>query len=262
MKLFARKKNPPKVLKVARASFLSPNMRRITFTGPELADIPQDRAGGNCKIMLPEPGETKEDFQKRLVEGPAPVRRTFTVRTLRSNPLEMDIDFVAHGTEGPASRWALGAEPGSFLGFAGPSAPKVTHFDADWYLVAADPSALPVAAATLEAMPSDARGIAIFEITHEDDRLELQAPEGIEMHWLIHPSPMQPSTAQEEMIRKLDWPSGRIQTCIAGESGVIRSLRHFLHNEKNVPRVDTYISGYWKIGMVEDEHQVFKKAET
>ena len=44
------------------------------------------------------------------------------------------------------------------------------------------------------------------------------------------------------------------------ESGVIKSLRGFLANEKKVPREDTYISGYWKIGMVEDEHQRAKRA--
>lgn len=261
MKLFPRKKTPPRILTVKAAEFLTPNMRRITFAGPELEGIPQDRAGGNCKIMLPEPDETRKTFAERLLNGPAPVRRTFTVRATRADPLEMDIDFVAHGKEGPASRWALEAEPGSFLGFAGPSTAKVDSFFGDWYLVAADPSALPVAAAALEAMPRDAKGVAIFEITQAEDQQELDVPEGIDVHWLVHPNPKRPSTAQEEFIRSLEWPQGRVQTCIAGETGVIRSLRDFLHKEKQLPRKDTYISGYWKIGLVEDEHQAMKRAE-
>ena len=81
------------------------------------------------------------------------------------------------------------------------------------------------------------------------------------MHWLVHPTPDAPSTQQEDFIRALDWPTGRVQTCIAGESGVIRSLRAFLHQEKALPRGDTYISGYWKVGLVEDEHQKMKRAE-
>ena len=112
MKLLRPKKSPPRLLTVKTAEFLTPNMRRITFAGPELEGIPQDRDGGNCKIMLPEPDETREAFSKRLIDGPPPVRRTFTVRATREDPVEMDIDFVAHGTEGPASRWALEAEPG------------------------------------------------------------------------------------------------------------------------------------------------------
>ncbi|MEM6277252.1 MAG: SIP domain-containing protein, partial [Pseudomonadota bacterium] len=74
------------------------------------------------------------------------------------------------------------------------------------------------------------------------------------------PDPQTPSAAQEEFIRSFDWPKGRVRTCIAGESGVIRALRDFLHNEKGIDRGDTYISGYWKIGLVEDEHQKFKNS--
>jgi len=236
-------------------------MIRVTFAGPELEGFPEGREGGNCKLMLPEANESRDVFAKRLVDGPRPVRRTYTVRHYRPQKQELTIDFVAHGDDGPASRWAGQAKPGSFLGFAGPSAPKVTRFDADWYLVAADPSAIPVAAVTLEAMPRDAKGIALFEITAPEDRQEIAAPEGVAMHWLVHPDPHDPSGAQEDFIRALDWPAGRVQTCIAGESGVIRALRAFLHQEKNVPRADTYISGYWKIGLVEDEHQKIKRAE-
>lgn len=142
----------------------------------------------------------------------------------------------------------------------GPGAPKVTDFSADWYLVAADPSAIPVAAATLESMPRDAKGIAIFEVPEIDDQQAIDAPAGIDIHWLIHPHPTAPSQQQEEFLRAFDWPEGRVQTCIAGESGVIRALRAMLHQERKIPREDTYISGYWKIGLVEDEHQAEKKS--
>lgn len=251
----------PRLLSVKEAWRLTPNMVRVVFAGPELEGFPEGRDGGNCKLMLPEAGESREQFAQRLSDGPAPVRRTYTVRRYDAAAQELTIDFVAHGDEGPASRWASHAKQGDFLGFAGPSAPKVTHFEADWYLVAADLSALPVAAATLEAMPRDAKGVAIFEITSEEDRQELDMPDGIDVHWLLHPDPQLASTRQEQLIRSLEWPEGRIQTCIAGESGVIRTLRAFLHQEKDLPRKDTYVSGYWKIGLIEDEHQIAKRAE-
>jgi len=251
----------PRLLTVKDAWYLTPNMIRVLFAGPELEGFPEGREGGNCKLMIPEPGESQLAFAGRLANGPMPVRRTYTVRSFDADRMELAIDFVAHGDNGPASRWASHAKPGDFLGFAGPSTAKVTNFDADWYLVAADPSALPVAAATLEAMPRDAKGIAIFEVTSAEDRQDIDMPEGIEAHWLVHPEPHQASDAQEAFLRNLDWPKGRVQTCIAGESGVIRALRGFLHNEKAIPRADTYISGYWKIGLVEDEHQQMKRAE-
>ncbi|MEO0389729.1 MAG: siderophore-interacting protein [Pseudomonadota bacterium] len=249
----------PRVLTVKRAWRLTPNMVRVTFAGPELQDFPTGREGGNCKLLLPKQGEAREAFENRLKNGPAPVRRTYTVRAYRQEAQELDIDFVAHGDNGPASRWASHAEPGDFLGFMGPSTPKVTDFYADWYLIAADPSAIPVAAATLEAMPRDAQGIALFEITHHEDKQAIDAPTGVDIHWLVNPDPTTSSPQQEAFLRALKWPAGRVQTCIAGESGVIRALRVMLHQERQVPREDTYISGYWKIGLVEDEHQALKK---
>jgi NADPH-dependent ferric siderophore reductase len=250
----------PRILTVKEAWYLTPNMIRVVFAGPELEGFPEGREGGNCKLMIPEVDETKSSFADRLRNGPAPVRRTYTVRKYDVGTGALTIDFVAHGDEGPASRWASHAKPGDFLGFAGPSTPKVAHFEADWYLIAADPSAIPVASAALEAMPRDAKGIAIFEVTSLEDRQSIDIPKGIDVHWLVQPDPHVSTTAQEDLIRSLDWPTGRIQTCIAGESGVIRALRGFLANEKHLPREDVYISGYWKIGLIEDEHQKTKRS--
>ncbi len=250
----------PRLLTVKDAFHLTPNMIRVIFSGPELEGFPTGCDGGNCKLLLPSPGETKEDFATRLATGHKLVKRTYTVRSFDAQTGELIIDFVDHGDNGPASQWANHAKSGDFLGFAGPSGPKVTNFDADWFLVAADPSAIPVAAATLEAMPNNAKGIAIFEVTSIEDKQCIDIPEGIDVHWLVHPDPSKPSQAQYEFLQNLDWPSGRVETCVAGESGVIRQLRDFLNNEMQVPRKDTYISGYWKIGLVEDEHQKFKRA--
>lgn len=252
----------PRLIVVKQADRLTKNMIRVTFAGDALSGFPLGREGGNCKIMLPADGQTREDFALQLQGGPKPLTRTYTVRAFRADSLELDIDFVAHGDNGPASRWAMQAGLGSFCGFAGPSMPKLTTFHADAYLLAADMSALPVAAVTLETMPRDSTGVTIFEILSEADKQEIDAPPGIDIRWIVSPDPHQPSRAQEEIIRSLKWPNGSLQTCIAGESGVIRSLRAYLHNEKTVPRENTYISGYWKIGLVEDEHQAEKRAES
>jgi NADPH-dependent ferric siderophore reductase len=116
-----------------------------------------------------------------------------------------------------------------------------------------------VAAVALEAMPRDAKGVAVFEVTSIEDKQDIDAPAGIDMHWILHPDPQVPSDVAEKLIRDLEWPNGRVQTCIAGESSAIRSLRAYLSQDKGVDRDDLYISGYWKIGLVEDEHQRFKK---
>lgn len=257
-----KKKPNARLLTVKSAWYLTPSMIRVTFAGTELDGFPVGREGGNCKLMIPDLGESREDFAARLMQGPAPIRRTYTVRHYRQSEQELDIDFVAHGDQGPASAWAMRAKPGSFLGFAGPSTAKVTHFEADWYLIAADSSALPMAAATLEAMPRDAKGIAVFEVPTKEDIQQIDSPNGIDIHWLFHPDSHQASQKQEAYIRALEWPSGRVQVCIAGESSVVKGLRAFIHDKKAVAKQDLYLSGYWKIGLVEDEHQQMKRRET
>jgi NADPH-dependent ferric siderophore reductase len=260
-----RPKRRPRILNVSSAVYLSPNMIRVTFSGPELEGFPLGHEGANCKLVLPRDGESREEFDAYFApDGPdekVHAVRTYTVRSFRPDSLELDIDFVAHGDQGPATRWAQGAKPGSFLGFFGPSQPKITEYHADWYLVAADLSAMPIAEATLEAMPMDAKGIALFEVPTSEDIREITAPEGVKLNWLVLEDTHKPSTAQLAFIQTMDWPSGVLQTCIAGESSVIRSLRSYLHNERKVLKKDTYISGYWKIGLIEEEHQKMKRAE-
>ncbi|MCB1339496.1 MAG: siderophore-interacting protein [Pseudooceanicola sp.] len=248
-----------RLLTVARAWHLTPGMIRVTFAGKALEGFPEDREGANCKLLLPEPGETHNAFAERLNNGPPPVRRTYTVRHFRPELLELDIDFVDHGDTGPASAWARAAKPGDFLGFAGPGPVKVAAFGADFYLLAADMSAIPVVAATLEAMPRDARGLALFDVPSDRDIQQIAAPDGVELRWLIQRDAHH--SAQAAAIRAMDWPAGRVQTCIAGEHGTIRDLKDYLIGTRQLPKGDAYISGYWKIGLVEDDHQALKRSE-
>ncbi|MEP3046197.1 MAG: siderophore-interacting protein [Roseibium sp.] len=258
-------KRVPRFLTVKTARYLSKHMIRVTFAGPELTGFPMGQEGANCKLVLPREGESRADFEAYFAPGAPSERihpvRTYTVRSYREDALELDIDFVAHGDEGPATRWAQKAEAGSFLGFMGPSQKKIKEFYADWYLIAADLSAMPVAEATLEAMPADASGVVLFEVPSFDDVREIVVPEGVDVHWLVEPDVHVPSTRQIDFITSMDWPEGVVQTCIAGESSVIRTLRHHLQNERQLPKADVYISGYWKVGLVEDEHQKMKRAE-
>ena len=257
------------LLTVRHITKLTPNMLRVTLHGPSLKDMDASRQGAHCKLLLPQSGMSQEVFKQiisvrpsELVVDQRPIRRTYTVRYFRKKTMEIDIDFVNHGDDGPASAWARHTTPGDFIGLLGPAMPKIKEFYADWYLVAADMSAMPMAAATIELMPKDAKGLAIFEITSQADKQTLNAPEDLEINWLIHSNSHVPSIAQLSFLKKMEWPAGIVQTCIAGESGLIKQIRYYLATEKQLPKQDTYISGYWKIGLVEDEHRAWKNNES
>lgn len=254
-------KRAPRLMAVTAKSRITPNMIRVTCAADWIKALQPGIEGAHFKLFLPRPGQPPEDFAQQLEHGPRPDMRTYTIRFLRAGAGEIDVDFVDHGDGGPASAWARRCGPGDVAGFAGPGPVKLETFEADSYVVVADMSALPVAAATLEAMPRTATGTAFFEITSQADRQQIDAPEGISVQWLIHPDPHAPPTQSIAKIRALPAFSGRVQTCIAGESSMIRALREEIVIRRGVPKGDAYISGYWKIGLIEDEHQQVKRAE-
>ena len=256
-------------LRVKGVKNLTPNMLRVTLSCPSVTHVDESCKGAHCKLLLP-PSDMSEDIFKQVIRirpselnlDKRPVRRTYTVRYFRPETREIDIDFVNHGDNGPASSWARHADSSSFLGLLGPASPKIKEFYADWYLVAADMSALPVAGATIEAMPKKAQGLAIFEVTTEADKQSFSTPPGIKKHWIVNSNPHTSSIAQLSFLENLKWRTGILQTCIAGESSLIKKLRHYLMIEKRVPKQDAYISGYWKIGLIEDEHRAWKNSQT
>jgi len=249
------------MLTVTAAWHLTPHMIRVTLTAPEIGQMDPDCHGANCKLFLPEPAQDQAAFLAQLETGPRPAVRTYTVRQLRQADCEMDIDFVDHGDAGPASAWARRATPGAFCGFAGPGPVNVASFYADSYLVIADMSAIPVAAATLEAMPEAAVGTALFQINHADDRQDFRIPDGIDCKWIVTPDAQDAQDQIMDIITRQDPLIGCVQTCIAGESGLIKALRQELLIKRALPKDDCYISGYWKVGLIEDEHQKMKRAE-
>lgn len=252
---------PPHLLRVEDAWHLTPNMIRVTLSGDAIRGMQSGCEGANCKVFLPLPAQSEAAFSAQLMNGPRPVVRTYTVRHMRADIGEMDIDFVDHGDVGPASAWARAAKVGCFCGFSGPGPVKVPEFYADKYLIVADLSALPVAAATLEAMPRGATGDAFFEVTSAADAQDINATDGVRLHWLIHPETQAPSTQLIDAVQAWDWPDGIVETCIAGESNVMKALRSYIMTIKNAEKRDCYISGYWKMGLIEDEHQQMKRAE-
>ncbi|WP_341368191.1 siderophore-interacting protein [Yoonia sp. BS5-3] len=254
-------KKPLRPLDVIARRHVTPNMIRVTLAAEWVKELPAGIEGAHCKIFLPSIDQSKTDFLQQLSEGPRPTVRTYTIRYIRPAVGEMDVDFVDHGDAGPASAWARKCMPGDVCGFAGPGPIKLKTYFADFYVVAADMSALPVAAATLEAMPKDAKGIAFLEVTGAEDRQDVNNPDGVELHWLIHPDPHQPATQSIKLIEALPKFEGSVQTCIAGESGMIKALRTEILSRRGIPKENAYISGYWKIGLVEDEHQEVKRAE-
>ena len=189
---------------------VSPNFVRVTFGGDDLFEFgtPGDTFDSRIKIVfppasgiLPELDRDTDDWWGSFLAVPEDERgsmRTYSVRELRVTDAgtELDVDFVLHlapGLTGPASRWADAAAAGQELFIVGPrrGVAAAAHGGAEYepgtaasVLLAGDETAAPAIARILEDAPSDLRGCAFIEVPTPADILRIDAPAGVEVHWL------------------------------------------------------------------------------
>lgn len=202
-------------VRVTRLQRLSPSFLRVTFTGPDMADFATNGYDQRIKVLLPLPGRglvdcpTGPDWYGEWRALPAdrqvPIR-TYTIRALRPETGEVDVDFVLHGATGPASAWAERAEVGDEVVLVGPCArfPGPTGgfewhppADASCLLIAGDETAVPAVCAVVETLPAGRRARVLLEVPEAGDQLDLAAPAGVEVTWL----PRRPADGGAEAAR-------------------------------------------------------------
>lgn len=237
----------PRELTVLRTTRLTPNMQRVTFgnAGPE--NFPREQAGAYIKLLYPETGRER------------PVMRTYTVRHQYDD--HFDVDFVLHDGQSLAATWSTEVQPGDTLMVAGPGPRTLVDENADWYLLAADMTALPALAVNLELLPENAQGHAVIEIIDEADRQELQHPTGVEIHWVVQKDNQQPSQALVDAVKAIPWREGTPGVWAASEFNGMRALRSYFREDRQLDRRSFYLSSYWKRGDTEDKHKVVKKED-
>lgn len=216
--------------------------------------------------------------------------RTYAVRYVRQSVQEVDLDIVRHGGgHGPVARWAATVRPGDQAALIGPDAHYPgEHGGVDFrppaattrLLIAGDETAVPAVAATLERLPEHARGEALLEVPYPVDALAFCTPPQLAVSWLPrsgrpYGSRLVPAVqaaacrlfgAAGQAGNDLDEidvdtesrcavpesaPAGAY-AWLAGEAGVIRTLRRHLVAERRLDRRSVAFLGYWRLGHPED----------
>ncbi len=252
----------PRLLQVVRIVDVTPQMRRITLGGEDLADFPSGRQGSHVKVFVPRAGQTKPELPTRGPDGPVwppkevrPHVRTYTIRHFNEATRELDLDFVLHGDHGPAAVWATNAKPGDYIGIAGPGGRGPIPQDADWYLFAGDETALPAISAHLETLPATARGVALIEVADAAEEQPLHHPAGIELLWLQRNGiAAGKSSLLLNAVQALSWPAGDVFAWVAAEATTTAAVRHHLRHERGVARERIDSVPYWKVGKDEDDY--------
>lgn len=248
---------------VTRVVDVSPNLRRLTLTGEDLAEglmgegfhRPAFTSTGfddHVKMVFP-PAEgelprigTQEE--KRFAWNPEVLAftRDYTVRAWDPEAQTFDVEVVRHD-QGLAADWAFRATPGETIHFAGPKSCAEVNRDVDWHLLAGDETALPSIARWLDEAPADARAHVVIEVPTEADRLDLRRPDGVTIEWLVRGDVAAGfSTQLDEAVRRFVPPAGRGFAWVAGEAMTIAPLRRYLRNELGLPKEDVEVVGYWR----------------
>lgn len=198
----------PFAVRVARVRALTPHFTRVTFTGPELRWFGTDRLDQRVKLLLPgadgRPSDIGADDPQVAADGTWYARwrdlpeaersplRTYTVRAVRPEAGEVDVDMVVHVDGGPAARWALAAAPGDEVLLVGPDVrSQDSAIGIDWapggateLLLAGDETAAPAICSILESLPPGRTARAFVEVPTAADFLPVQVPPGVELTWI------------------------------------------------------------------------------
>ena len=217
---------------------LSPNMRRITFSGEDLLDFPSNIIGSYVKLL----------FSKNNLARP------YSVRAFRTKSLEIDIDFSNHaGDQGYATKWAYNANLGDEIYISGPGYTQKINLNSNWFFFVGDMTALPSISVHLESLNRNSSGIALIEVLSTDDIVEISKPEKIILKWVVKSASNFDTLINS--VSKIEWPYGNPFVWVACEHSKMIQLRSFFQTEKKIKKEDMYVSSYWKMGLNQEQHK-------
>jgi NADPH-dependent ferric siderophore reductase len=243
---------PPRLWRapVLRTARVTPRMARVTIGGEQLADFPG--AGGDQHVVLyfypdgvtpPEP-LTLETARVGFASA-RPQMRSYTVRRFDPVAHELDLDFVLHGDEGPASAWAERVQPGDDVILVGPSPAYLLDPEVPAHLLAGDETALPAIGTMLAELPAGLRVQALIEVADAAEEQPLPTAATAEITWLHRAAGQTLLPALRAL--ELPDPAG-LAVWAAGERTAMQELRAHLLTDRGLDRHRVRPTSYWRTG--------------
>lgn len=250
-----------RIATVVRSERITPRMQRVSVQVDDLGefDCHPRSMGPHVHALIPRKELDRQEWPTVDARGyavyPPPERRpyvrTYSVRRFDHAANSMDIDFVLHGDEGVASRWAADARPGEEVGLWRPHA-RIMENEPARYVLAGDHTALPAIAFILDHLPADSMGDVFVMVPDADERQALRAPRAMTLHWLY-------GDAAQDLLTPAVLGLGvtalrDAYLWVGAEAAIARRIRAFARKECGLPAERTYILNYWKRGMAEGSY--------
>jgi NADPH-dependent ferric siderophore reductase len=224
-----------RLLTVIAVEALTPHMRRLHFQSPDLHDFPSMSPDDHVKLLL-------QDTDGGVI------MRDYTPRRFDIAAGTLVMDFAVHDA-GPATAWALAAQPGDTLEIGGPKASTVVPDLFDWYLLVGDETALPAIGRRMEELrPSVVvKTVVVVEGAEDIQAIETQAQ--WTARWIRRDLSGRDDTANGRAAIDDVMPNhGNGFVWIAGEAEFAKSLRAHLLEAHGHPFSRMKAAGYWVRG--------------
>lgn len=218
-------------LSIAAIHRVTPNMLRLTLTGPELAGFVSLSPGDHIKIFVPDgAGGT--------------AMRDYTPRRHDAAKGTLEIDFALHDA-GPATLWALQAKVGDMAQIGGPRGSQVITGPIGQWVLVGDETALPSISRRIEEMPAGTSVISLVAVPDARNEQTLATDAAHQALWVHRSDP----TDATGLLAALDRVALSKTTFvwIAAEAGVARALRDAVLARGHSP-VWMKAAGYWVAG--------------
>ncbi|AKE40395.1 siderophore-interacting protein [Corynebacterium kutscheri] len=290
----------PFLVTVARTQEISPHFRRITFTGASEIGPAVPVRDQRIKLIIPGTaglsqlvGEDWFSTWRSLDPASRGFMRTYSIRDLRRQADEIDIDFVLHpGSPGPASSWAETAKIGDQLLIIAPDRDDDTGAGIEFapgrarqVFLFGDETAVPAIARIIADWPAGLYGTAFAEVPDAADIQEFDCPDTLTLNWLVRPAGINHGELLNQAVAELVhapatpvllttdaapvWETPVYSSAgeeiteeavaedtyywIAGECSAVTTMRRLLVKEAGIPRGNVSFMGYWKRGRCLDD---------
>ncbi len=240
-------------LDVLGREYVTPKMVRLRLGGNQIEGFESHQADEHVKLVFPDPetGETRvpvRDGDHLDWPRPFPPTRDYTIRSYDREAGEIEIDFVVHNG-GLASTWAQECEIGSHIWVAGPRPSLIVPEAFGFHVVVGDETALPAIGRWVEELPETVRAVVGIEIADDSEKQDLNAHDGVEIHWLVRQGKPAGSTPlMADFVSGVTLPKDtHTYLFAAGEAGCLKPIRTWA-KANGVGKRQGDISGYWRVG--------------
>lgn len=246
---------------VSAVSHPTPHIARITLSGDELEGFVSSGPADHVKLFFPDPatGElTAPVMTESGISKPKDgvvISRDYTPLGFRSTDgqHELDIDFVVHGDEGPASAWAGHATVGDSLVIAGPRGSKLLPRGATHVILVADETALPASSRWIDMLPTSVHITALFDVSDGtvESYFSNEQKARMSAEWFYRRDGLGQLDAA---LRALGEIGESTFVFLAGEATTLVPLRRYLRRELGLPKQQVAADGYWRRGVTNADH--------